>query len=66
VRWTQRGVRGHLLRSHLVGGQRYVDRADYLEFIAAINGKDEGTPTSTQQGDSRLRRVEEQLDQAGI
>ena len=31
VRWTQKGVRGTVLRSYLLGGQRYVDHEDVAE-----------------------------------
>jgi Protein of unknown function (DUF1580) len=66
-RWTLRGVRGHVLKSYVVGGQRYVEREDFLAFIGAINGS--RTPAATggkADREAELRRVDEALDRAGI
>ena len=32
-RWTLRGVRGRRLKSFLVGGRRYVDADDLVQFL---------------------------------
>lgn len=67
VRWRQRGVRGHVLRSYLVGGQRYIDRQDFVNFITALNGSESGTsPLPPPDHEEKMRRVNEELDRAGI
>ena len=38
-RWVQSGARGQKLNSTLLGGQRYVTKADLDAFLAAINGR---------------------------
>ncbi len=37
-RWCSRGVRGTRLRSILIGGKRFIERADLEVFQASING----------------------------
>ena len=67
VRWTQRGVRGRVLRSYLMGGQRYIDREDVLAFLDAINGFDvSDTASASPSRADEKRRVDDALDQAGI
>jgi hypothetical protein len=65
VRWTRNGVHGRVLRSYLLGGRRYVDRQDFLAFVQAIN-EDRATPAQPAQDEDRLRRVNVELDRAGI
>jgi hypothetical protein len=67
VRWTQRGVKGRVLRSYLLGGQRYIDREDVLAFIQAINGDEVGNehvPSTRRKAE--MQRVDEDLNRAGI
>lgn len=37
-RWSTAGVRNIKLRTTLVGGRRFVERAELDKFLAAING----------------------------
>jgi hypothetical protein len=67
VRWTQRGVRGHVLKSYRLGGQYYIDREAIIEFLQAINGG--GLPPTNEvqaREEEKRRRVDEALDKAGI
>jgi hypothetical protein len=67
VRWTQRGVRGRVLKSYLLGGRRYIDRKDVLSFLQAINEKEVGNePRPSPRREAEMRRVDEELDRAGI
>lgn len=67
VRWTRRGVRGHILKSFLLGGQRYIDRRDYVDFLEAINVASAGTSRVTAPNrEDQLQRVHKELDIAGI
>lgn len=38
-RWAIRGVRGHKLRTRLIGGRRFTTASWVAEFLAAINGE---------------------------
>ena len=67
VRWTLRGVRGHVLKSYLVGGQRYIDRQDFVDFVQAINDTGTGpSPVSLPNREEQLRCANEALDREGI
>ncbi len=66
-RWTQRGVRGHVLGSYMMGGQRYVDRQDFVDFLAALNTSSVAPPAVVRRDrEERLHRVEQELDRAGL
>lgn len=50
-RWVLRGVRGRRLRSVLIGGRRYVLRADLAAFLGdAVNGQSAAHPAATVAG----------------
>jgi hypothetical protein len=67
VRWTRRGVRGHVLKSCLVGGQRYVELKDFQLFLQAINGRDFGAkPHLAHRPDEENRKIEDELDHEKI
>jgi hypothetical protein len=67
VRWTLRGVRGHILKSYLLGGQRYIDRQDYLDFIQGLNVASTGpSPVSVPDREEQISCANEELDRAGI
>jgi hypothetical protein len=40
-RWATRGVRGVRLKTHLIGGRRFVANADLSEFIDRLSGHNE-------------------------
>jgi hypothetical protein len=66
-RWTQRGIKGHVLPSYRLGGQRYIDRRDFLTFLDLINGVGEGAPPLTAPPRRRqIDRVDATLDEAGL
>ena len=66
-RWSGRGVRGNVLRSYLIGGQRYVDRRDFLAFLRAINAARADPGSIPDPGhDEAMRRVDQELDRAKI
>jgi hypothetical protein len=57
-RWTQRGVRGHVLESFSCGGRRYTTREAFSRWIAALNG--EAIRTETPSAYQRRQRIAEQ------
>jgi len=69
-RWRQRGVRNVRLRTHLIGGRRYVDRADLEAFCVATTAAGEASPPfyscSTPQREAAIQRAERQLDAEGV
>jgi hypothetical protein len=66
-RWTQRGVKGQVLRSFRVGGQRYVARQDFLDFIGAINATEPPAHRGAAAAHPKsLDSVDQALDRAGF
>ena len=53
-RWTQRGVKGHVLASFSCGGRKYTTREAFARWIAALNGE----PTRSETACQRERQIE--------
>ena len=64
-RWTLNGVRHQRLKSFLIGGQRYVDRKDLIDFIDAINCAQIAN-TASAKGIRNLNEVDSKLDCSGF
>jgi hypothetical protein len=65
IRWTRRGVRGHVLKSVLIGGQRYIEREAFAEFLNAINAP--RTPVlASPRREEDLNKVGKELDALGL
>ena len=60
-RWRLRGVRGHRLRTYLLGGRRCVDRVDAVAFLAAINDTNPPAPVT-----DAADRADRELDLLGL
>ena len=54
-RWRQKGVRGHVLQTVMVGGRRFIPLKFLEEFCAAISG---GPLPTAERSRDRERRVE--------
>jgi hypothetical protein len=65
VRSTRRGVRGHVLKSVLVGGQRYIEREAFAEFIHAINQPRIPVQASPRR-EEELRQIGQELDSLSL
>jgi hypothetical protein len=66
IRWTRRGVRGHVLRSYLVGGQRYIEREAFAEFLHAINTPRQTPVLASPRREEELKQVGKELDDLGL
>ena len=60
-RWALRSVRGRRLKSHLIGGRRWVLLSDLNEFLHSHETTDSPTPPP-----DRQRRAQEQLRSFGV
>lgn len=65
-RWAQRGVRGHRLRTVVIGGRRYVLLADLEEFLTALNTDASSSPVRSPSAEQRADDAERRLDELGI
>lgn len=65
-RWTQRGVRGHVLASFSCGGRKYVTRESFLRWIAALNGESAARTETPRQYEQRMKRAEQQAEELGV
>jgi len=64
MRWVLKGVRGHRLKTHFVGGRRYVLYSDLDEFFQALNATaSRCSPTPDRRC---LDRIDAQLDNEGL
>jgi hypothetical protein len=60
-RWRLRGVRGHRLKTYLLGGRRCVDRVDAIAFLAAVNDTNPPAPVT-----DAADRADRKLDRMGF
>jgi len=66
-RWRTRGVRGHKLETVNIGGRVYTSLDALNEFVAAINASGGCTPPPvSKRREAELRRVDAELDRAGL
>ena len=65
-RWTQRGVKGHVLESFSVGGRRYTTREAFARWIAAINGERVGVGETPRQRERAIERAEQRAKDLGV
>ncbi len=63
-RWMTRGVRGRVLASWLIGGQRFTSRVAIEDFLAALNGSE--PPSITEERERAIAAAERELDEAGV
>jgi Protein of unknown function (DUF1580) len=64
-RWTQRGVKGHVLASFSCGGRRYTTREAFSRWISALNGAPIRSETPAAH-ERRLREAERRADEMGL
>jgi hypothetical protein len=64
-RWTQRGVKGHVLESFSCGGRRYTTREAFSRWIAAINGEPTRSETPAVY-ERRQRAAEKKAEELGV
>lgn len=53
-RWRQKGVRGHVLQTVMVGGRRFIPLKSLEDFVAALSG---GPIVTAERSRNRERRV---------
>jgi len=64
-RWTQRGVRGHVLASFSCGGRKFSTRESFVRWIAALNGEAIRTETPRHR-EWQIERAERRADELGL
>jgi hypothetical protein len=64
-RWTQRGVKGHVLASFSCGGRKYTTREAFSRWIAALNGEPIRSQTLRQR-DRQSELAERRAEELGV
>jgi hypothetical protein len=67
-RWALKGVRGHRLETSIVGGRRFVTRAQWEAFEAALNGKTAPStaPSTGRQRTKQIQQARAEIEASGI
>jgi hypothetical protein len=65
-RWTQRGVKGHILASFSCGGRKYTTREAFARWIAEINGERVAGGETPHQRERAINRAERKADELGV
>jgi hypothetical protein len=65
-RWTQRGVKGHVLASFSCGGRKFTTREAFERWIAAINSERVAGGETSRQREHAIERAEQRADELGV
>jgi hypothetical protein len=65
-RWTQRGVRGHILDSFLCGGRKFTTREAFARWLSAINEEPVARNTTPRQRQRQIDQAERRAKELGL
>jgi hypothetical protein len=65
-RWRQKGVRGHVLQTVMVGGRRYIPLRSLEDFVAALSGGPVVTAERSRDRERRVARARAELRARGV
>jgi DNA-binding Lrp family transcriptional regulator len=65
-RWTQRGVKNHVLASFSCGGRKFTTQQAFRRWVAAINGECIANGETPRQRELAIDRAEQRAKQLGV
>jgi hypothetical protein len=65
-RWTQRGIKKHVLASFSCGGRKFTTREAFQRWIAAINGEPVVSGETPRQRERAIQRAERRAEELGV
>lgn len=65
-RWSQRGIKGHVLESFSVGGRKYTTRQAFSRWLALTNGERVVNGETLRQRERAIDRAEKRAAELGV
>ncbi len=65
-RWSQRGIRGHVLESFSVGGRKFTTREAFQRFISRTNGERIVNGETPRQRERAIKQAERRAEELGV
>ena len=65
-RWTQRGIKSHVLESFSQGGRKFTTREAFARWIARINGEKAVGAITPRQREREIDRAEKKAAELGV
>lgn len=65
-RWTQRGVKGHVLASFSCGGRKFTTREAFARWICAINGERAASGETPRERERSNEHAERRAKELGV